>query len=112
MAIVLLELDVERVKRWCRERVPAKFADEVRLEVSTRGKSITIHECRAVWRGAPGEWTTTAIAQIRYEGDGTWTLYFGDRYGKWTMYFDLDTHQSINAILDEIGMDPTCVFWG
>ena len=52
------------------------------------------------------------IAQIRYEGDGTWTLYFGDRYGKWTMYFDLDTNQPIARILDEIGADPTCVFWG
>jgi hypothetical protein len=52
------------------------------------------------------------IAQLRYEGDGTWTLYFGDRYGKWTMYFDLDTSQPINVILDEIGVDPTCVFWG
>jgi hypothetical protein len=36
----------------------------------------------------------------------------GDRYGKWTMYFDLDSNQPINVILDEIGMDPTCVFWG
>ena len=26
--------------------------------------------------------TKTAIAQIRYQGDGTWNLYFGDRYGK------------------------------
>ena len=112
MAVVLPELDVEKVRRWCRDRVPAKFADQVRLEVSTRGKSISIHECRPVWRGAPGDWTKTAIAQIRYEGDGTWTLYFGDRYGKWTMYFDLDTNQSITAILDELGMDPTGVFWG
>ena len=52
------------------------------------------------------------IAQLRYEGDGTWTLYFGDRYGKWTMYFDLDTNQPVSVILDEIGSDPTCVFWG
>ncbi len=52
---VLPELDVEKVKRWCRERVPAKFKDEVRLEVTTRGKSISIHECRPVWRGAPGD---------------------------------------------------------
>jgi hypothetical protein len=84
VAIVLPELDVEKVRRWCRDRVPAKFADQVRLEVSTRGKSISIHECRPVWRGAPGDWTKTAIAQIRYEGDGTWTLYFGDRYGRCT----------------------------
>lgn len=112
MASVLPELDVEKVRRWCRERVPAKFKDEVRLEVTTRGKSISIHECRPIWRGAPREWTRTPIAQIRYEGAGTWTLYFGDRNGKWTMYFDLDANQPIGVILDEIGMDPTCVFWG
>ena len=46
-----------------------------------------------VWKGAPGEWTRMAIAQIRYEGDGSWTLYFGDRHGKWTEYFDLDSNQ-------------------
>jgi len=112
VATVLPELDVEKVKRWCRDRVPAKFADEVRLEVTTRGKSISIHECRPIWKGAPGEWTKMAIAQIRYQGDGTWNLYFGDRYGKWTEYFDLDTNQPIGVILDEMGMDPTCVFWG
>ncbi len=52
------------------------------------------------------------IAQIRYQGNGTWNPYFGDRSGKWIEYFDLDTNQSIDAILDEIGLDPTCVFWG
>jgi hypothetical protein len=112
VATVLPELDVEKVKRWCRERVPDRAKDEVRLEVTTRGKSISIHERRPVWKGAPGEWTSMPIAQIRYEGDGAWTLYFGDRYGKWTMYFDLESNQSINVILDELGSDPTCVFWG
>ncbi len=52
------------------------------------------------------------IAQIRYEGDGTWTLYFGDRYDKWTLYFDLDSHQPIDVIINELEEDPTCLFWG
>ena len=112
MATVLPERDVEKIRRFCRHRVPAKFADEVRLEVTTRGKSVSIYECRPVWRGAPAEWTRMPIAQIRYEGAGTWTLYFGDRNGTWIMYFDLDTNQPMNVILDEIGSDPTCVFWG
>jgi len=112
VAIVLPELDVEKVKRWCRDRIPVELNDEVRLEVTTRGKSISIHERRPVWKGAPGEWTSMAIAQIRYEGDGTWTLYFGDRYNKWTMYFDLDSNQPIDVILDEMRVDPTSVFWG
>ena len=52
------------------------------------------------------------IAQIRYEGDGTWTLYFGDRHDKWTLYFDLDPHQPIDVIINELEEDHTCVFWG
>jgi hypothetical protein len=53
-----------------------------------------------------------AVAQIRFEGAGTWTLYFGDRNGKWTMYSGLHTNQPIGVILDEIGTDPTCIFCG
>ncbi len=112
MPSVLPDIDVEKVRRFCRDRVPEAAKDEVRLEVTTRGKNVSIHEWRPVWRGAPGDWTTMPIAQLRYEGDGTWTLYFGDRYGKWTMYFDLDTHQRIDVLIKELAEDPTCVFWG
>lgn len=112
MATVLPDLDVEKVRRFCREKVPESLHDEVRLEVTTRGKNVSIHECRPVWRGVPGEWTKMPIAQLRYEGEGTWTLYFGDRYGKWTMYFDLDPKQPVDVLIDELGEDPTCVFWG
>ena len=96
--------------------VPRTCSGQVRRRGPPRGhhsgQSVSIDECRPAGKGAPGEWTKMPIAQIRYEGKGTWTLYFGDRYGKWTMYFDLDTNQPINVILDEIGKDPTCVFWG
>jgi len=109
---VLPELDVEKVKRFCQQKCPDTLAEEVRLEVTTKGKNISIHEQRPVWQGAPGEWTSMPIAQLRYEGEGTWTLYFGDRYGKWTMYFDLDAHQPIDVIIKELEDDPTCVFWG
>ena len=112
MATVLPEIDVEKVKRWCRDRVPDRVKDQVRLEVTTRGKSVSIHECRPVWQGAPEEWTRMAIAQLRYEGDGTWTLYFADRNDRWTMYFDLDAHQPVDVIIDELETDPTCLFWG
>ena len=39
------ELDGERVRRWSPQRVPAKFADEVRLEDSPQGQVVSIHEC-------------------------------------------------------------------
>ncbi|MGO9855471.1 MAG: hypothetical protein ACLPYY_10555 [Acidimicrobiales bacterium] len=46
MARVLPDLDVEKVRRFCAARLPAEHADEVRLEDATRGKNISIHECR------------------------------------------------------------------
>lgn len=52
------------------------------------------------------------IAQLRYEGDGEWTLYFGDRNGKWVLYFDLEPNQRVDVLIDELEEDPTCVFWG
>ena len=112
MPIVLPDLDVEKVKRWCRARVPAKFKDEVRLEVNVGGKSVSIHERRPVWNDVAGEWTNMPIAQLRDAGDGAWTLYSGDRYGKWTLYLGLEATQPIDVILDEIDADPTSVFWG
>ena len=111
MATVLPEIDVEKVKRWCHDRVPDRVKDQVRIEVTTRGRSISIHECRPVWRGTPGEWTRMPIAQLPYEGDGTWTLYFGDRNDRWTMYFDLDSHQPVDVIIDELETDLTSLFW-
>jgi hypothetical protein len=109
---VLPDLDVERVKRFCAKKVPANLADEVRLEVTTRGQSVSIHERRPVWRGAPGEWTSMPVAQLRYDGDGEWTLYFGDRNGEWVLYFDLDPKQPIDVLVNELQGDPTCLFWG
>jgi len=109
---LLPELDVEKLRRFCGARVPDRLRDEVRLEVTTRGKHVSVHECRPVWRGAPGEWTRMPVAQLRYEGKGTWTLSFGDRYGKWTMYLELDPRQPIDVIIKELEDDPTCVFWG
>lgn len=112
MPTVLPELDVEKVRRFCRNKIPDRLADEVRLEVTTRGKRISIHESRPVWKGAPGEWTSMPIAQLRYDGEGGWTLYFGDRNGKWVLYFDLEPSQPVDLLIDELQGDPTCVFWG
>ena len=72
--------------RRCPRRFPTRCVSRSRRE----GNNVSIDECRPVWRGAPGEWTTMPVAQLRYDGDGAWTLYFGDRNGKWTLSFDLE----------------------
>src|SRR3974377_1646546 len=111
MPTVLPELDVEKVRRLCQKKCPDRLADKVRLEVTTAGQNFSIHECRPLWRGAPGEWTSSPIAQLRYQGDGTWTLYFGDRYGKWTMYFDLYPAQPVDLLIDELEEGPPWLSW-
>jgi hypothetical protein len=108
----LPDIDVEKVRRFCAKKVPPDLADEVRLEVTTRAKSVSTHGRRPVWRGAPGEWTSMPVAQLRYDGEGAWTLFFGDRNGKWVLYFDLDPKQPIDVLIDELAQDPTCIFWG
>lgn len=55
------------VARWCRERVPARARDQVRMEYQVRGGSVTLLERRAPWRPDLGpEWTSRPIAQLRY----------------------------------------------
>jgi len=109
---VLPDLDLEKLRRYCRTRVPARVADEVRLEVTTRGKNVSIHERRPPWDGSPGDWTSTPIAQLRYEGDGAWTLYFADRNSKWVRYPELEPMQPVDVHINELEVDPTCLFWG
>jgi hypothetical protein len=111
-ATVLPELDVDKLRRSCRRRVPDTLAEEVRLEVSVKDKRVSIHESRPPWDGGQGEWTAMPIAQARYQGNGTWTPYFGDRDGNWTLYSDLEPKQPIDVIINELDSDPTCVFWG
>jgi hypothetical protein len=52
------------------------------------------------------------IAQLRYDGGGLWTLYFGDRNGGWALYFDLEPKQPVDVIIHELETDPASVFWG
>jgi hypothetical protein len=109
---VLPDLDVEKVRRFCRNRVPAAVADKVRIEATIRGKNVSVHERRPPWDGSPGEWTSMPIAQLRYEGDGLWTLYFADRNGKWVRFPELEPLQPVDVLVNELEVDSTCLFWG
>ncbi len=109
--MVLPDIDVARIKHFCEERLPRRVRDKVRLEVTVHGRYVDVDERRPPWTGV-SEWTSSAIARLRYDGDGLWTLYFGDRYGGWTLYFDLDPKQPIDVLIHELDEDPTGVCWG
>ena len=56
------------VEAYCESRVPEDLRDEMRIECTRRGKSITIVERRPPWNPDFGsEWSSVKVAQLRYE---------------------------------------------
>jgi len=104
---------IANIQRFCEKHSPPEMRDELRLEYTTRGNSVTIADCRPVWQGAPGDWTRMPIAQLRYQpANELWTLYWADRNDRWHLYEDLEPTKDLDAVLAEVDEDPTCIFFG
>ena len=102
----------KKVGEYCKNKVPADLLNEMSVSYKIRGNSVTIFENRAPWRPEFKEWTSTPIAQIRYDEEtGKWTLYYADRNDKWHEYIDINPTKNIDNILAEIDEDPTGIFW-
>jgi hypothetical protein len=110
----VLEPAIRHVGAFCANRVPDELRDEMRLEHTVRGSSITIIERRAPWSDLIGpEWTSMKIAQFRYDGrSGTWTLYAPDRNERWHVYDFVEPAGDLGPLLAEVEDDPTSIFWG
>jgi hypothetical protein len=103
----------KKIGDFCKKRIPEHAKQQVRLSYKFRGSGATIFEERAPWRKDLKEWTSMAIAQMRYDEEtGKWTLYCADRNDKWHEYYDIDPTKNIDDLLKEIGEDPTGIFWG
>lgn len=102
------------VEAFCDGRVPAELGDQVRLEFSVRGNSITIVERRPPWREDFGpDWSSTKVAQLRFDpASQAWALYCSDANGPWLRYTYLEPSKGVRSLLDEIDADPTGIFWG
>ncbi len=107
-------MDVARVQRWCRARVPEQVRDEVRVEADVAERHLTIVECRPPWRAdfGPG-WTRFPIARLRYtKATRLWSLYWRDRDLKFHEYNGVPASASVEELLAEVDRDPTAIFWG
>ncbi len=107
-------MDVARVQRWCRARVPAHVRDQIRVEADVADRHVTIVECRPPWRDdGGGEWTRFPIARLRY-GKATrlWSLYWRDRHSKFHAYDRVPATERVEDLLAEVDRDPTAIFWG
>ena len=112
--MTLPELDVARVQRWCRARVPERVRDQVRVEVDVAPRHRTIVECRPPWRADVGpNWTRHPIARFRYtRSTGQWSLYWRDRNLRFHEYDRVAPTDRLEELLMELDLDPTAIFWG
>jgi hypothetical protein len=115
--MVLPDVDVARARRFVDERnseMPFGARDQVRYELDVAPSSLTIVECRAPWREDYGpEWTRLPVARPRYiKARREWSLYWRDRHSKFHLYDQAPSTPSIQTLLDEVGADPTSIFWG
>lgn len=76
-----------------------------------RRRSVTIRECRPPWKPEWVEWSRKPVAQLRYDGVGSWRLYAADRNGRWLPY-PTPAAPQVARLLDKLGADPTVIFLG
>lgn len=109
---VVPDLDLARVRRYCRERIPAHLRDCIRLDVEVTGRRIAIVERRAPWSPEIGpEWTASRIAQLRLAIDSTWTLFWSDGNNVWHRD-PIDPTPHVEGLLAQITEDPANRYWG
>jgi hypothetical protein len=100
------------LRAFCERRVPLEVRDKVRLTYGFRGNAVTLYEDRPRWKD-PSQWGHMAIAQFRFDtATGQWTLYCADRNAKWHEYVEVDPSSRFESLLEEVGKDPTGIFFG
>jgi len=113
LPLLVKTLIEKKVGEYCKTKVPAHVLNELKISYNIRGNSVTIFKNRAPWRPDMQEWTSMAVAQMRYDNKtGEWTLYCADRNDKWHKYLDFNPTKNIDKLLAEIDKDPTGIFWG
>lgn len=60
------ETDIHRINRWCRQRVPERLWNEIKVECDFTNRHATIVETRPPWDGADLPWTRFPIARLHY----------------------------------------------
>ncbi|MDP4013432.1 MAG: DUF3024 domain-containing protein [Candidatus Nanopelagicales bacterium] len=108
------DLDLHRIRRFAESRVPMQVRNEVRVEVTVRGNSVTVVERRPPWNDPLSpDWTTFPITQLRWDPKRkTWSLWWRDRNARWHTYSQTQPTPDVTLLLAEIDTDPTCIFWG
>ncbi len=101
-----------KLTKYCKNKIPPKLRDKIRLSYKVWGNNVTLIESRPYWFD-PSKWSELKVAQFRYDPDKKhWTLYWADRNDRWHVYWDVEPAKDIEELLREVDEDPTGIFWG
>ena len=93
-------------------RLPKQFRNDVKLGFEIGKNVVTLFESRPRYNG-PKEWIKIDFARLRYtNASGLWTLYCGDRNGKWHKYQMTKPTRDVSRLIQEVDSDPTGIFFG
>ena len=107
---------VDAVARWVaalNADMPAHAAAQLRYRFESHRNAITILECRLAELDEPsGDWFEVCVARLRFTRSRGWELYYADRNSDFHIYELVDPADDVTTLLDEIGRDPTGIFFG
>ncbi|MEZ5980333.1 MAG: DUF3024 domain-containing protein [Planctomycetota bacterium] len=97
---------------FCEARVPPAVRDRLALQYSIENHTVTLFERRPHLLDK-GRWMEIDVARFRYSrARNLWTLFYRDQNGKWHVYDRVEPIARFQDLLDEVGRDPTTIFWG
>lgn len=113
--MAISELDRKRIDVWCAAQIATGQGDEVRIDATYRGNTVTICERRRPGHPSLGaQWLATPVARLSWQPElNIWTLFAPGPTGRMIEYTVGDEGPSSLAdLLEEIQRDPSEIFWG
>ena len=93
--------------------MPPHVASQLKYRAEANRNAITLFECRPMEvTSVGGDWFEVPFARLRFTRSRGWELYYSDRNSTFHVYDLVEPTHDVSKLLDEIGRDPTCIFFG
>jgi hypothetical protein len=102
---------VKLLEQFAARKFPPHNRAQARLEVTARGRDISVLELRPGILDHTKE-TEHIVARFHYEPDGQWRLFWLRHTGRWYAYENTGPSRDPARLVRELEDDPTHIFWG
>ena len=101
----------KELARYCENKVPPCFRNEVRVGFSMEDAQATLYEERLNLAN-PGQWVARPVAQFRFQPEfNQWTLHYPDACHAWRLYLNANPTLNLKQLIQAVDDDPFNSFW-